>query len=189
MTLDSRIALAVIEALDDQALDLLADRLAPRVNADDECDARPIAYTVATLASEIGLSPRAVRGAIERRELAAVKRSGRWLVSADAAAAWVAPASSPVQVVPRRRSGAIPLGSLSSLAAEIDRSESERPSGELGRPPVRLRPRQHKSDPGDAPTSRGRGPKEKRPPVTIVDSTAGHTPSAAQFVTLAESKR
>jgi hypothetical protein len=147
MSTDPQLALTLVAALDDEALDLLADRLAPRLSDDGGRDARPIAYTVATLAHEVGLSQRAVRGAIERRELAAVKRSGRWLVSADAVAAWVAPAPAGAQVARRRRSSAVPHGSLASLAARIDRAESEPPSGKRRRPPVRLEPRQDKVTP------------------------------------------
>jgi len=46
------------------------------------------AYTVAQLAHETGLSAKAIRGAIVRGELEAVKRGTRWIVSADAVAAW-----------------------------------------------------------------------------------------------------
>ena len=46
------------------------------------------AYTVASLAAALGVSPRAVRGAITRGELAAVERGGRWIISADAVRAW-----------------------------------------------------------------------------------------------------
>jgi excisionase family DNA binding protein len=46
------------------------------------------AYTVTSLAAGLGVSPRAVRGAITRGELAAVKRGGRWIISADAVRAW-----------------------------------------------------------------------------------------------------
>jgi len=48
------------------------------------------AYTVASLAATLGVSPRAVRGAITRGELAAVKRGGRWIISADSVRAWAA---------------------------------------------------------------------------------------------------
>lgn len=144
---DAPIALAVVAALDDEALDLLAERLAPRLPIEHKRNAAPIAYTVATLAHEVGLSERAVRGAIERRELAAVKRSGRWLVSAEAVAAWVTPAPAPTQIAPRRRGGTAAKGSLASLAVQIDMGESARPSGTHGRPPVRLEPRQDKLTP------------------------------------------
>jgi excisionase family DNA binding protein len=46
------------------------------------------AYTVATLAAELGRSERSVRAAIARGELRAVKRGRGWVISADAVAAW-----------------------------------------------------------------------------------------------------
>jgi excisionase family DNA binding protein len=52
-------------------------------------DAAPVAYTVATLADELGVSKKTVRGAIDRGELEAVKRGGRWLISAETVRAWV----------------------------------------------------------------------------------------------------
>lgn len=46
------------------------------------------AYTVASLARVVGVSPRAVRDAIARGELVAAKRGGRWIISDDAVRAW-----------------------------------------------------------------------------------------------------
>jgi excisionase family DNA binding protein len=135
---DSQIALAVIGSLDDHALDLLAARLGPRLRDQNEPVRRPAAYTVATLADELGLSQRTVRGAIDRGELAAVKRGSRWLVSAEAVAAWVAPAQQRAPVAPRARIGAPAKSSLADLAAQIDRAESEQMSNESDRPPVPL---------------------------------------------------
>jgi excisionase family DNA binding protein len=68
------------------------------------------AYTVASLAVELGRSERSIRAAIARGELQAVKRGRGWVVSADAVADWArapdmnkrAYSSRPV----RRRSGA-----------------------------------------------------------------------------------
>jgi excisionase family DNA binding protein len=51
-------------------------------------DAAPLAYTVATLADDLGVSPKTVRGAIHRGELGAVKRGSRWFISAEAVRAW-----------------------------------------------------------------------------------------------------
>ncbi len=143
---------ALVDALDDRALDMLADRLAPRLTSDGRSHARPVAYTVATLASEIGLSHRAVRGAVERGELAAVKRGGRWLVSAEAVAAWVTPAPRVGPgVAPARAPRSVrtaPAGSLTNLAARIDRAEDAQEGDQRGQPPVPLthtntkRPRQ-----------------------------------------------
>jgi hypothetical protein len=41
-------------------------------------------YTVASLAEALKVSPKVVRGAIARGELDAVKRGGRWIISARA---------------------------------------------------------------------------------------------------------
>jgi excisionase family DNA binding protein len=48
----------------------------------------PAAYTVATLAHDLGVSTKTVRGAIHRGELDAVKSGSRWLISAEAVRAW-----------------------------------------------------------------------------------------------------
>lgn len=45
-------------------------------------------YTVNSLAELLQVSPKVVRGAIARGELAAVKRGGRWIIAADAVHAW-----------------------------------------------------------------------------------------------------
>ena len=50
-----------------------------------------VAYTVGSLARATGVTPKMVRNAIVRGELAAVKRGGRWLISAEAAHRWVSP--------------------------------------------------------------------------------------------------
>ena len=53
--------------------------------------AGPSVYTPQTLAAELGLTPRAVRAAIERGDLQA-RRSGRgYVIGAGAAAAWASP--------------------------------------------------------------------------------------------------
>ena len=68
---------------------LLADRSAlealRRLVAPEDCGAdapAPLAYTANTLAAELGVSPRTIRNAITRGELAAVKRGGRWIPAA-----------------------------------------------------------------------------------------------------------
>jgi excisionase family DNA binding protein len=59
-------------------------------------DARPeqehVAYTVASLAAELGVSQRTIRCAVARRELPAVKRGSRWIISAEAVRTWSAAA-------------------------------------------------------------------------------------------------
>ena len=63
----------------------------------------PVVYSPATLAAELGRSPRSIRAAISRGELQAVKRGAGWVISAEAVAAW-SRADSPVQTsAPRRR--------------------------------------------------------------------------------------
>ena len=52
-----------------------------------------LAYTPRTLAVELGRSERSIRAAIARGELEAVKRGRGWVISADAVAAWAAPAA------------------------------------------------------------------------------------------------
>lgn len=97
---DSATALvALVDVLDESVLDRLATRLAPRLQAGGH-DAQPAAYTVATLAQELTLSPRAIRGAIERGELAAIKRGGRWIIAAQSVAAWVEPRQGGTTVTP-----------------------------------------------------------------------------------------
>jgi excisionase family DNA binding protein len=88
---DSEIGRAIVAALDDQTLDLLAERLSPRLNVDETRGPQRIAYTVATLAGELGLSPRAVRAAVQRGELPAVKRGRGYVITASAVEAWAAP--------------------------------------------------------------------------------------------------
>jgi excisionase family DNA binding protein len=75
------------------------------------------AYTVASLAAMLRISPRAVRGAITRGELAAVKRGGRWIISADAVRAWAEHDGAPPPAYARRRrnGAARPLGSAIAL--------------------------------------------------------------------------
>ena len=47
-------------------------------------------YTPQTLAAELGRSPRAIRGAIARGELEAVKRGRGWVIAAGAVERWAA---------------------------------------------------------------------------------------------------
>ena len=75
------------------------------------------AYTVASLGAVLRVSPRVVRGAIARGELAAVKRGGRWIISADAVRLWAALDGAPARPHSRRRhaAGTRPLGSAIAL--------------------------------------------------------------------------
>lgn len=65
---------------------------------------QPAGYTTDTLAAELGITPRAVRAAIERGDLRAVKRAGRYFIAPDAVEAFVTPAVQ-VSTQRRRRSG------------------------------------------------------------------------------------
>jgi excisionase family DNA binding protein len=65
---------------DERALERLRELLVP-----------PPAYTVASLAEVLHVSPKAISNAIRRGELAAVKRGGRWYIRPEAVATWTAP--------------------------------------------------------------------------------------------------
>jgi excisionase family DNA binding protein len=78
-------------ALSDQDLAGFARRLLPHLQEGQRDQARAhSAYTVATLAAELGMSAKAVRCAIARHELRAVKRGSRWIISGEAVSAWAA---------------------------------------------------------------------------------------------------
>jgi excisionase family DNA binding protein len=84
------IAALVVEAMDETVLAALARRLTPHL----EQQFQPVAgsgdavYTVASLAAELGVSPKTIRGAISRGELRAVKRGARWIIPVDAVLDW-----------------------------------------------------------------------------------------------------
>ena len=88
------LATAVVAALgsDPDALAVLRDLLKPEDPA--AAEPTPPAYTVASLAAALAITPKVIRGAIGRGELAAVKRAGRWLIPADAVEAWTRPVKS-----------------------------------------------------------------------------------------------
>jgi excisionase family DNA binding protein len=72
-------------------------------------------YTPATLAAELGRSPRSIRGAIHRGELRATKRGRGWIISAEAVEAWAAGGQLPLRdgrpprAAPRRAPGPGPM--------------------------------------------------------------------------------
>jgi excisionase family DNA binding protein len=69
-------------------------------------------YTPATLAAELGRTPRAIRAAIARGELDAVKRGRGWVIPADAVERWAATGGprGPRARAPRRAPGRGPMG-------------------------------------------------------------------------------
>jgi excisionase family DNA binding protein len=80
----------LVDGLDDDTLAAFADRLAPHLPrlARLEPASPHIAFTVASLAEELGVSSKAIRCAIARGELRARKRGSRWIISADAVDEW-----------------------------------------------------------------------------------------------------
>ncbi len=101
LVLDQLVGLVLDEIVGDPArLAQLGDALAKR---DDAHPAPAVpAYTVATLAVELGRSDRAIRDAIHRGELRAVKRGRGYVIGAEAVAHWATPPSTPGATRPRR---------------------------------------------------------------------------------------
>lgn len=91
-TAPSILASLMLDGLDDHGLAVLAGRLLPhlRRTRDAEPARSNAAYTVASLAAELGVSQKTIRCAIARRELSAVNRGSRWIISVDAVRAWAA---------------------------------------------------------------------------------------------------
>jgi excisionase family DNA binding protein len=84
------LASLILDGLDEDGLAALARRLLPHLDRSASSQPTPghAAYTVASLAEEVGVSQKAIRCAIARRELQAVKRGARWMISAAAVQAW-----------------------------------------------------------------------------------------------------
>lgn len=104
----------------------IAAKLAPGVQPDGT---QPPAYTVATLAQELALSQRAIRGAIERGELAAIKRGGRWIISAQAVAAWAEPRQgrgTRAPSLPRPRNRTTTGATLAEVVRSLDTDDEHR---------------------------------------------------------------
>ncbi len=108
----------ILDGLSDHDLDVLARRLLPHLRRPTEVNESHSVYTVASLAAELGVSQKAIRGAIGRRELAAVKRGARWLISAESVHEWATP--SEAQPRSRRtRVAAVPKTAGPSLRAVL----------------------------------------------------------------------
>lgn len=83
------LASLLLDGLSDHDLAVFAQRLLPHLQDDRLGHAQAhSAYTVASLAAELGVSAKAIRCAIARHELQAVKRGARWIISADAVGEW-----------------------------------------------------------------------------------------------------
>ena len=109
---------AIVDGLSDRDLGVLARRLVPHLPQPTELNDGHSAYTVASLAAELGVSQKAIRSAIARRELAAVKRGARWLISVESVRVWATP--SEARPRPRRtRGAAVPKAAGPSLRAVL----------------------------------------------------------------------
>ncbi|MBV9334347.1 MAG: helix-turn-helix domain-containing protein [Solirubrobacterales bacterium] len=114
---------AIVDGLSDGDLVVLARRLLPHLRQPTEPSDGHSAYTVASLAAELGVSQKTIRCAIARRDLAAVKRGARWLISAEAVREWATP--SEARARPRRtRGAAVPKAAGPSLRAVLCTSAS-----------------------------------------------------------------
>jgi excisionase family DNA binding protein len=124
------IELPLTLTLSDDQLDALAERIAAKLVLWTKQDgARPAVYTVTTLAQELALSPRAVRGAIERGELAAIKRGGRWIIAAQAVAAWAEPrheGTTTTPALPRPRTRTTREATLAEVVRSLDAGDEGR---------------------------------------------------------------
>jgi len=76
--------------MDEGVLLALARRLTPHLEQQHEPVASfgHLAYTVASLAADLGVSCKTIRCAITRGELRAVKRGARWIIPAEAVLEW-----------------------------------------------------------------------------------------------------
>lgn len=108
VTAAQALASLLLEALSDHDLAVFARRLLPHLHEGRPGRTRAhCAYTVASLAAELGVSDKAIRCAITRQELRAVKRGSRWIISADAVDEWTtAPDVHPARA--RRRPAPLP---------------------------------------------------------------------------------
>jgi excisionase family DNA binding protein len=109
---------AIVDGLSDRDIGVLALRLLPHLRQPNELNDGHSAYTVASLAAELGVSQKTIRSAIARRELTAVKRGARWVISAESVREWATPSHASPR--PRRtRSAAVPNAAGPSLRAVL----------------------------------------------------------------------
>lgn len=116
----SAVAALLLEGLDDEAAAALASQLAPHIlrQTSSEAAVPHVAYTVASLAEELAVSPKAIRCAITRGELRGVKRGSRWIISAAAVEEW-ARASKSHRTEARWRGRGAPKAAGPSLRAVL----------------------------------------------------------------------
>jgi excisionase family DNA binding protein len=106
----SIVASLILDGLDDQGLAILAQLLLPHLRpGQPESTRGQAAYTVASLATELGVSQKTIRCAIARPELPAVKRGSRWIISAEAVHSWA--------TAPERRRTRRPCGAAAPKSA------------------------------------------------------------------------
>jgi excisionase family DNA binding protein len=118
-TRSSLLASLILDGLDDHGLAVLAQRLLPHLQKGQPRPNRGrTAYTVASLAAELGVSQKAIRCAIERHELSAVKRGARWIISAEAVHTW-ATAPEPRRKTSRTCTAAAPKTAGPSLRSVL----------------------------------------------------------------------
>jgi excisionase family DNA binding protein len=109
---------AIVDGLSDRDVGVLARRLLPHLGQPRELYDAHCAYTVASLAAQLGVSQKTIRSAISRRELAAVKRGARWLISAESVREWATPSDARPRSR-RTRSAAVPKAAGPSLRAVL----------------------------------------------------------------------
>jgi hypothetical protein len=77
-------------------------------------------FTAETLAAELGITPRAVRAAITRGDLAAIKRAGRWIIAREAVEDWARPTAPTGAPRARRRRTARSSRPMADALAALD---------------------------------------------------------------------
>lgn len=86
--MDDQLAIGLVEAIARSPVALARLRELVRYRDDAVSSVPAPAYSVATIAAELGRTERSIRAAIARGELEAVKRGRGYVISADAVAEW-----------------------------------------------------------------------------------------------------